>query len=96
MSAQTKELNFNNLTREEAIEIVGLNLVEAVEDEPCEFVSIDNSGTQEWVSCRIIYTKKDYDMIMAHYFINVEGTQGEKDYMDNGEWNISYYSVSRW
>lgn len=92
-------INIEKLTREQAIELVGINNVEAVESENCDYDSIDEFGTTQWSSYielddPIEFDEWEYHGIAAYYFVEQEDLD-ECEQLDEIDWKISYYSLVR-
>lgn len=83
------------LTREEAINEVGLNFVEQAEAAPCDYSNrVTNDGTTEF--CATVKAGCDEDgfsrTITAVYFQDSEKADGCED-LDDLEWIVDHYTV---
>lgn len=85
----------NTLTREQAIEVVGLNFVEQVESAPCDFSSsVSNDGTVEFIAT--VKAGVDEDgfklTISAYYYQDADAVDATEDISDLN-WTVSHYTV---
>jgi len=94
MAVKKAVLSGQNLTREQAIEIVGVDVVEKLETENCEYSrNRNNSSIQEWTSHLKIDNECEFSRITAHYFVTDEEIKEAKDDLSNIDWKINHYSV---
>jgi hypothetical protein len=95
----------DHLTREQAIDEVGINVVKAVESENCEPTNRvlngeDNNIYEEW-EAKVWVKEGDLDgiptFLSAFYFPKKEEFYDEDGFpkdLDDVDWEIEYYTVS--
>lgn len=93
-------MRHGNLTRDEAIELVGLNAVVAVEDENCEPTSrcqTDGDTDVEFAASVACKTADGDDCVLtAYYYVGGEWMANLPDdvwYGDLVDWEINGYEV---
>ena len=81
------------LTKKEAIEIAGTELVEAVEEVNCDFTNRVTDGT-EWAGCTEFSAtlENETHKVTAYYFQDSDDLDGVEDLSDLS-WEINHYEV---
>ena len=93
-------MKMDKLTREQAIELVGLAAVEAVERMDCECTSRVTAGTDwegydEWEAT--LYLDGEFSYISAVYFQRSEDTcvneDGEYPDLSSLDWTVDHFEI---
>lgn len=86
------------MTRDEAIALVGLEAVESVEGENCDFTNRVTNGT-EWdgfcefsASVRLHDDPNDREQLIAYYYQKNEDVDATED-LGSLNWEIDHYEV---
>lgn len=79
------------LTKEEAIEIAGIEIIEAVEEVNCELIGTDEHG---WRAVFTAHIENETHRVTAYYYQDSDtvGIDGVEDLSDL-EWEIDHYEV---
>lgn len=87
-------MDLNNLTREEAVKLVGEDLVKQVDSEDCEYSSYDElNKTQEWTAhTEVDDDNSEYRLLTTHYFVTDEEISAVEN-LDDVDWKINHYSL---
>jgi len=83
------------MSRDQAIEAVGIKAVEAVENENCDFtnrVQTDGDTGVEFSACASI-EHNDYNHIIAYYYIEQDDLDAAES-LDDLSWSIEGYELS--
>lgn len=81
------------MTREQAIERVGIELVEAVEKENCDFTNRITNGTEWQGYCEFSASlKNDLGTVVVYYYQKEEDVDATED-LGSLDWEIDHYDV---
>lgn len=91
-------MDYDKMTREDAIQYAGIEAVKAVESENCDFTNRVTDGT-EWdgwcefsASVRLSNDPNDRESLIAYYYQKNEDVDAVED-MGDLTWTIDHYSV---
>lgn len=91
-------MNYDNMTRDEAIQYAGIEAVKAVEAENCDFTNRVTAGT-EWdgwcefsASVRLHDDPNNRECLTAYYYQRNEDVDATED-LGSLTWVIDHYSL---